>query len=204
MSRIVDFLSEWTVLGEVLAAFNQSRFEKMAARRRYGPRGWGFLAAIGRVMAVGFTLGACVLAAAGAEQPFLETYGVEATGVVNGVSFHMEPDGPRMSFRKAPWKRVAYGFTTLEGEPIKGVVYRPVRELSNFPKEDRFTVLYWEWFPSVNWPREVRRNSGEAFMVSAILLFFALFSGCLSRRMFRWRRLLLAATPVPSGAAPAP
>jgi hypothetical protein len=169
------------------APFNAAAFERLA--RRYFPSpGWArFYAIVGVSLAVIMFLGACVLLAFASKSLYLETYGIETPGRILHVSFHT--DG------RVKWKKMEYVFKTLAGDAIKGQLDRPISELKNVPDGDRFTMLYWDRLPSINTPRGANSNFGIMAFIAAVMLLTFVNYFCLTWRVLRWRKRLVAGPP---------
>ena len=74
----------------------------------------------------------------------------------------------------------------------EGTTDWPVYELANLPDGDRFTVLYWDWFPSINTSRGVKSNFGIMIFIALVLLLGGVNYAFLSWRVLGWRNGLAA------------
>jgi hypothetical protein len=180
----ISFGRRW--LDRWAAPFNAAAFERLA--RRYFPSlGWArFYAVVSVSLTVFMFLGAGLFVAFGAKSRYLDAYGVETPGRILHVSFHTDYYG------RIKWKKLDYEFRTPAGDAAQGQLDRPVYELANLPEGDRFTVLYWDWFPSINTPRGVKSNFGIMTLIAVVLLLGGVNYTCLSWRVLRWRKSLVA------------
>jgi hypothetical protein len=141
------------------------------------------------VLAIFMCVGACTFFAVAAKSRYLDVYGIEVPGKILDASFHSNSYG-----QHTKWKKLNYEFAISSGDVIKGQLDRPVHELTHLPEGDRFAVLYWDRFPNINAPRGVQSNVGINAVLAGILSLGCLHFAGLSRRLFRWRKDLLAAS----------
>ena len=177
----ISFGRRW--LDRYAAPYNAAAFERLA--RRYFPSlGWArFYAVVSVSLTVFMFLGAGLFVAFGAKSRYLDAYGVERGRYPPRLL-------PHRLLRQNQRKKLDYEFKTPAGDAVQGQLDRPVYELTNLPDGDRFTVLYWDRFPSINTPRGVKSNFGIMTFIAAILLFGGVNYTFLSWRMLRWRKLV--------------
>jgi hypothetical protein len=176
-------------MDRLLAPYSAAAFGRFAHRYADGPRSSRFYGIFCMVLAIIMCVGACMFFAVAAKSRYLDVYGIEVPGKILDVSFHTDSYG-----QHTKWKKLNYEFAVGSGDVIKGQLDRPVHELAGLPEGDRFVVLYWDRFPNINSPRGVQSNAGIDIVLAGILsLGFLHFAG-LSRRLFRWRNDLIAAS----------
>lgn len=170
-----------------LCAYNAAAFERVVRRYPNGPRSLAFYAFLNIVIATIMLAGACAVLAVTGKSLYLDAYGVETPGKVLNISFHTD-------HRRIKWEKLQYEFTARQGGVIGGQLDRPVRELRNLPDSNRFTVRYWDRFPTISSPRGVQPDVGAMEVFAGFLLLGSVHFSCLAWRTIRWRRHLQAAS----------
>jgi hypothetical protein len=190
LGQIYTFLSKWTKIDDLLCAYSQPVFEKVAARHKFGPRACGVIGTIACVAAMVFLLGTGAMGAVLVKQFYLEAYGIEAPATVMRQATHTTSDRRGNVTR---WRTIEYEYNTREGTRIASKISRPVQELAGVPRGNRLTTRYWEPFATINLPRGAHADATGIGVVGLFALLIAAHMLLLARRFFRWRRHVLAA-----------
>jgi hypothetical protein len=142
------------------------------------------VAIAGAVVAAGFVIGACLLLGTVAKYYYLERFGAEAMAETTQSSTHIS-EGRHHVVTK--WEKLDYNFTAADGRTVESVLDRPVAELANV-RPDRFAVVYWRLFPSVNIPKELRPENAVICALALLLLFSAVYFALFASRAYRYQR----------------
>lgn len=186
MGKTYEFLAKWTKIDDILSIYSQTIFEKVVKKYNFGARGSFGCGCLSSVTAAVFVICAAAMSGLLGKQLYLEAYGIAAQATIVTQASHKSADG---GSRNAHWRDIEYEFTTRDGHHLVSNLSRPARELTSIPPhQTRFTIVYWERFPSINLPDGFRFSALELTAMALFSAVVAMHFLVLAWRFFGWRR----------------